>query len=67
MLLHDLAIVPAKRNVGLLKCGARRRHSRCPLSPEREFGISVKGSFGQNTSLGVAVEEQKKRWDRMSL
>jgi hypothetical protein len=26
-----------------------------------------KGSFGQNTSLVAAVEEQTKRWDRMSL
>src|SRR5262245_3322683 len=49
MLLHDPAIVPAKRNVGLLKCGARRRHTRCPL-PRVDFGTSrFEGNYAKSS------------------
>jgi hypothetical protein len=39
------SFAPAKRNVGSLKCDARRRHASCPLARE-DFGTSrFKGSY----------------------
>src|SRR5262249_30030790 len=48
---------------GLLECSACRRHTCCPLSPERKIRhFRLKGSFGQNTSFLVA--EQRPTTDR---
>jgi hypothetical protein len=52
---------PTKKKSGLLECSACRRHTCCPLSPERKIRHFrfLKGSFGQNTSLLVAAKGQR--------
>src|SRR5262245_49702122 len=59
---HDTAhrwLTPAKRNVGLLKYDARRRHVSCPLSDTETSALPFRGQLLSKTTPVAVLEEEK--------